>query len=42
VVVVGGTLLVGGLLLTLFGSAFVGLPIAAIGTIMLLVFAVRL
>jgi len=42
VVAIGGTLVGVGLLLTLFGSAIVGLPIAAIGGIVLIVFAARL
>jgi hypothetical protein len=42
VIAIGGTLVGVGLLLTLFGSALVGLPIAAIGGIVLIAFAVRL
>ena len=39
---VGGTLLGVGLLLILFGSAIVGISIAAIGGIVLIAFAARL
>jgi hypothetical protein len=42
VLAVGGTLVGVGLLLTFFVSAIVGLPIAAIGGIVLIVFAARL
>ena len=41
-VAVGGTLIGVGLLLTLFVSGFVGIPIAAFGGIVLVVFAARL
>jgi hypothetical protein len=42
VAVVGVTLIGIGLLLTLFVSGFLGIPIAAIGGIVLIVFAARL